>query len=123
VVVVLGSLVVAWRATSALNALKPRYDAGRHLQNLERLAQESEKWLKLADRTNGFKAAIFGIVGVLLGVMGGLSADWVAHGIWDSNNTVRAGCVVLVVMVVSVAAFGLIHKWRPSRVNDLEGGD
>jgi hypothetical protein len=107
-------LLLAWHAIDALQKATRTYDLGEHIEALEGIAEKSQKWLELADRTNAIKAAVFGIAGVVLGAIGGLSADWVAHGTWKAGTTGRAFGIGLAILAVSAVVFLVIYKWTPS---------
>lgn len=86
------------------------------------LVTETKGWLNVADQTNAIKAIFYGLFGVLLGVIGGLSADWVAHGKWASGEWRRALCVGGGLIIAAIVIFVLVWKggdrilnWRNQR--------
>lgn len=107
-------LVVALRTLEALTKLRPKNDFGDSVESLNRLAKETKDLLVLADRTNGIKAAVFGFIGVLVGAVGGLSADWVAHGTWSSAATPRAAGVLGGLAILTAIAFYFVARFRLS---------
>ncbi len=105
-------LFTALRSLDALRKVEAKWNPGDGVEELMLLAEDTQKWLELADRLNGTKAAVFGIVGVLLGAVGGLSADWVAHGTWSSGTMFRTAVVLLVLAFVTSVAFFAVAKLK-----------
>jgi hypothetical protein len=112
-VVVLGCLLIALRSLDAVGKIEAKLAPAQNAEELRRLAAEVRDLLELADRLNGTKAAVFGVLGVFIGLVGGLSADWVAHGTWFDGETVRALGVVFGLLLVTGAAFYAVARWRP----------
>jgi hypothetical protein len=115
-----GSMWLAVRAIAALRARKTvSQDEIRRIQGL--IAQtnalvettnqsvgNTRTWLEIADAVNGFKAAVWGVLGVFIGAVGGLSADWVAHGTIESGEWGRIAIVGGLLIAVTVVAVLLI---------------
>jgi len=114
-VLVKSATVAIVEATAAVEAAQRKRDPAAEIARLEKIAIQTDRWLKLTERASGAKAALFGVTGVLLGVIGGLAGSWVADGTWGSDNTTRALKVVVGLAIISAVGFGLIYLWKPKK--------
>lgn len=116
----LGSIGLAAKAIDALLAKKPV--SQDEIDRIEGLINKTNKlvdktnesvghtktWLEIARKVDGFKAAVWGLLGVFVGAVGGLSADWVAHGTIESGEWGRIEKVGGVLIAVTLVAVLLI---------------
>jgi hypothetical protein len=71
---------------------------------LEEMKEAAEVWFEATSAIAGWKAAIYGALGVVVGAIGGLGADWVATGHFASGEVNRllkvGGCLLAFVVLV-----------------------
>jgi hypothetical protein len=81
-------------------------------KQLNDLAETAKAWVRVADRVAGWKAAVYGAVGVVLGAFGGLAADFVANGSMSLGQLLRGGAVLGVIFLGTVAFIVIVERFK-----------
>lgn len=96
---------------------------------LSAMAEAFKAWQELGDAIAGWKAAVYGASGVVLGALSGLAADFITTGDMSAGQIGRAagvlGGVILctVVIIAVVEHFRLVERFfkkRPDSVGKAE---
>jgi hypothetical protein len=80
--------------------------------DLDKMAENIHGLLELSERVTGWKAAVYGAVGVVLGAAGGLAADWVTTGEMTEGEFIRAGVVLGSALLATVVIITLLEHFK-----------
>lgn len=69
-------------------------------------------WMELGDKVAGWKAAVYGAVGVVLGAAGGLAADYVTTGDMSSEQIGRGVMVLVAILALVAIIVTVVERFR-----------
>lgn len=84
---------------------------------LDAMAETLKAWMELGDTIAGWKAAVYGAAGVVLGALSGLAAEFITKGDMSAAQLGRAvgvlGVVVLftVIMIIVIEHLRLVERF------------
>lgn len=90
-------------------------------ERLKKAEDAAKYWLEVTSGIAGWKAAIYGGLGVVVGALGGLMADYVISGHMAASAWVRAAKVigvlatVVTVLIVTLEHFKVLEKMDARR--------
>lgn len=68
--------------------------------------------MDIGDTIAGWKAAVYGAVGVVIGALGGLAAEFVTKGDISFAEAKRIGLVLIALILAMVAIVVVVEKFR-----------
>lgn len=81
--------------------------------DLEEMRDTFHEWLELGEKVGGWKAAVYGAVGVIIGAAGGLAADWVTNGDMSLAQIGRALLVLVGALLLTMAVIVFVQIFKP----------
>ena len=80
--------------------------------DLEAMTDTLKAWMDIGDTVAGWKAAVYGAVGVVIGALGGLAAEFVTKGDISFAEAKRIGIVLIVLILAMVMVVVVVEKFR-----------